>query len=277
MKADQPVTVPGTPNVPTPTNVNLPGAHHGALPAQEEPSTMLVWLKSTWERLKTGQVGSPKILALLVSLALIAGAWYFYSYATKKQNSARWVASQSSVDTESLKTLAADPGLAKTPIGNIASLNLARDTFTSASKNLLSGNFTERQKAAKSLEDVREEMTTLGGKFSSDKSLQATCWLLAADAELALVGVPKEGIQAVGLQVKENGRGQVERVVELKKKVATLMGADTAIGKKLNDEADKLTKDIERVYKANGIFHSAFNEAPTTRPAEPIIPIGENK
>jgi hypothetical protein len=130
----------------------------------------------------------------------------------------------------------------------------------------------DRQKAAGTLEEVRDELTKLADEFKSDKTLRATCYLLAADAETALVGVPKAGVAAVGFEVKENGRGQVDKVVELKKKAAEAIGANTEAGQKLTADADKLATNAAEVYKVGGLLNAMFNEAdPVERPAIPPI------
>lgn len=269
MKADQPTTVPALP-----TSTPVSGLeHHGPLPPKDDPSPVLIWLQNFWVRLKTGQIGNPKWIAMILGIALIGGAWWFFTYASKKGDSARWVQSDTSLTQDLLKGLTEDKTLADTAIGRIAKLNLSRAKLASGLRDLTATKLADRQKAATNLEEVRDELTKLADEFKSDRTLKTTCLLAAADAETALIGVPKAGVQMVGLDAKQNGRGQVDRVVELKKKAAEAIGDKTEAGTKLMSEADKLAKGADKVYEVAGILNAAFNEPDAFDPSSALPPI----
>jgi hypothetical protein len=257
MKADQSTTVP------VPTNPTPPSGleHHGPLPPKDDASPLLIWLQSFWERLKTGRVGNPKWLALIVAVVLIGIAWWYFLSASRQSDSARWVqAETAALKQEGVKSLLEDPTLTDTPIGRITRLNQSRSKFAGGLNGLTAMKLADRQKAATNLEEARDEFTKLAEQFKSDRTLKSTCLLAAADAEMALVGIPKPGVQSVGLDAKQNGRGQIDKVVELKKQAAVAIGEKSDAGQKIIAEAEKLAKESTTIYEVTATLNAKFGE-----------------
>lgn len=257
MKADQPSPAPTT----QPGPQVAPGLeHHGPLPPKDDPSPVLVWLQNTWDKLKSGKIGNPKWIALIVAVGLIAFFWWYLARSSKKSDSALWFNYDLAVTQDGMKVFLDNPANTDTVAGRITRLNLARTRVREGLAGLTAATLADRQKAAATLEQVRDELVTLADEFTADRTLKSTCLLAAADAEQALIGIPKEGIQSVGLEVKQNGRGQVSRVAELKRRAADVIGADTEVGQKLIAEAEKMTQNADQVYQVAGTLNAAFNE-----------------
>lgn len=273
MKADHTKQPPAVAAAPTPAGV--PGmatepavrdAHQG----HEEPNALQKWLVSTWEKVKTGRVGNPKWFVLILAVGLVVAAWWFLRGSSKKADSALWRAFAGAVSTDGLKEFADLPANAKTEAAQIARVNMQRNRMIEGRMGLRADKLADRLKAAKALEEARDELVKLADEFAKDRTMKAMTLLAAADAEKALIGVPKEGVAVMGLDVKGNGRGQVERYAELLRKAADAVGpapadaakypALVAARDKYIAEADKYTKEAGDVYTACGYIHAAFNE-----------------
>jgi hypothetical protein len=233
-------------------------------------------LLSTWEKLKTGQVINPKWLALILAVAAIIGGWWWLSKSSKKADSALWVNYDLAVSPDGMKAFTEDKSTADTDAARYVRVNLQRNKIRDGLYNLTADKLATRLKAAKSLEEARDELTRLADEFKNDRTMKAVCFLAAAEAEKGLIGVPKEGVRAMGLDVKANCRGQVERYAELKRKAAEAIGPTTEAGQKYTAEADKYTKEAGDIYNVSGILNAAFNEAdPEERkPDLPTPPTG---
>lgn len=280
MNADQssPAAPTSVPSALTPAGPSLPVVphphHHLHHPPKDDQSPVLVWLLSTWEKLKAGQIGSPKWLALAVGIGLVAFGWWYFARSSKKADSALWYQYDTSLSTDDLKKFAELPVNADTDAARLARRNLARAKMADGLRvlNEPASRKADKLKAVKAIEEARDELVKLADEFKRDKTSKAGCYLDAAEAEKALVGVPKENAtESAVLNAKANGRGQVERVAELTRKAAEAIGDKTDAGQKLLAEADRLTKEAEDIYKVGGYLHAAFNEAdPEER--KPILP-----
>jgi hypothetical protein len=254
---------------------------HDAHQGHEEPNALQKWLTATWEKLKSGQVGNPKWIALIVAVAAIGGGWWYLARSSKKADSALWFNYDLAVTGEGLKEFAADKSTADTEAARIARVNLLRIRQDEGVRGLTAPKLADRLKSAKALEEARDELTKLADEFTRDRTMKAVCLLAAADAELALVGVPKEGVKGIQLDPKPTSRGQVERVTELKRRAAEVVGPDTPAGQRFTADAEKYTKDAAEMYNTGAYLFAAFNEPdavdlPTegVKPAIPAPPSG---
>lgn len=276
MNADQssPAAPTSVPSALTPAGPSLPVVPHPHHPPKDDQSPVLVWLLSTWEKLKAGQVGNPKWIALVVGIAAVAVGWWYFARSSKKADSALWYQYDTSLSTDDLKKFADLPVNADTDAARLARRNLARAKLADGLRalNEPTSRRADKLKGVRSIEEARDELAKLADEFKRDKTSKAGCYLDAAEAEKALVGVPKENAtESVVLNAKANGRGQVERVAELTRKAAEVIGDKTDAGQKLLAEADRLVKEAEDIYKVGGYLHAAFNEAdPEER--KPILP-----
>jgi hypothetical protein len=275
MNADQ-SSPPAPTSVPTalsPAGPSLPVVPHPHHPPKGDQSPVLVWLLAAWDKLKAGQVGNPKWIALAVGIGLVGFGWWYFARSSKKADSALWYQFDTSLSPESLKTFVELPVNADTDAARLGRRNLAKDKLAVALRGLNdpAARRADKLKAVKAIEEARDELAKLADEFKRDRTSKAGSLLDAAEAEKALIGVPKDGAGDVMLNAKANGRGQVERVAELTRKAAEAIGDKTDAGQKLLAEADRLTKEADDIYKVGGYLHAAFNEAdPEER--KPILP-----
>jgi hypothetical protein len=261
------------PPVPVPGDTSPP-IHHEHTKA--EPNALLEWSKRAWTGLKEGKVGNPKLLLLVLAVVLILGAWWFLANTSKVNDSALWREFSSALNAGEMKKFAGDPANANSVAAKAVTLNEMRLRKNDAQRKLNAKTLAERQAAADELQKVRDELVTAAGGFT-DRTLKAAALLDAAEAEMALIGVPNKDVTAMGLEVKMNSRGQVSKYAELTRKAAEVVGANTDTGKALTAEADKYAKelDADELYKRLGFFHAGFNNPdPVSRTPEPSDPTG---
>lgn len=271
MNADQPKpTLPTSPQpvgVPGMATEPIPDTHHG----HDEPNALMKWLAGTWQKLKAGQLGgNPRWLALVVAVALVGGGWWYLSRASKRADSALWLNYDLAQTTEGLQKFVEEKSTGTTDAARIARVNLSRNKAGDGLRGLRAGRLADRQKGAKALEEARDELVKLADEFK-DRTMKAQVLLDAADAEKALIGVPKEGVRVIPLEVKSGSRGQVERVAELTRKAAEAIGPDTDAGKKHAADAERYTRDAADIYTVSGYLHAAFNEPDPEEP-KPVLP-----
>lgn len=276
MNADQssPPAPTSVPSALTPAGPSLPVVPHPHHPPKGDQSPVLVWLLATWEKLKAGKVGNPKWIALVVGIGLIGFGWWYFARSSKRADSALWLHYDTSLSAKDLEKFIELPANADTDAARLARRNLSKAKLTDGLRGLNdpAARRADKLKAVTSIEEARDELVKLADEIKRDRTSKAGCLLDAAEAEKALVGVPKENATASAvLDAKANGRGQVERVAELTRKAAEAIGDKSDAGQKLHAEADRLGKEADEIYKVGGYLHAAFNEAdPEER--KPILP-----
>jgi hypothetical protein len=271
---------PTTPPTPAPLGgpqpvVPVPGAtspdqHHHA-PA--EPNALMDAVKKAWESLKAGKVGNPRIIALVLAVAAILGAWWFFSYASRKTDSALWFKFDEVVTSDQATNFANEPTNVNTLAAKIARLNDLRLRRDALLGKMTRTKLADRVEAADMLEKLRDEFADAAKEFGNDPTLRAQAYREAAEIEMGLVGVPKKGVVAMGGDEKGRGRGQLDKYAELMKKAAEAIGPETDAGKGFLAEAEKYSKDPEaaQLYRQLGTFHANFNN-PDPLPSTPIDP-----
>lgn len=208
--------------------------------------------ETLYNRVKTGKVISPRVLAFIAAIILVLGIWWYISSSGKSSASAQWstfekIGSRNGLE-EFTKVNATD-----TP-GKIARLQLARIKLGSDGLAKLARSDT-RPKAIAAIEEARAEVLKLADEFKGDKTLRAQCLDLAAKAELALVGIPKEGSST-------EYRGTVEGAVAHLSAIAETVGATTAAGEAVKKMAADLEKNRERVIELGTTLNSQLMPAP---------------
>jgi hypothetical protein len=213
-------------------------------------------------QVKTGTVLSPKVyrwFGIGLGVGLIATLLWFLSSQNKATNSLQWreISNPDSVSWEEAAKVYKD-----TMPGRVARLEIAREQLGPKGIGKLNSPKREEQiQAVTSIETAREELLKLAGEFKNDKALQVTCYTLAADAELALVGIPKDA-------TSPDHRGQVKAAAELCTKAAKIIGEKTVAGEELTKKAADLTaRDAEITKAALDIYNrSAIAPAMTFSP-----------
>lgn len=273
-----PQPIPPAPGATTPADQHHPHHHHHHH-GHVEPNALLEWSKKAWEGLKSGHFGNPRILALALAVVAILAAWWFLARSSGQADSALWVNFDLATDSERIKTFTNDSAQANTVAVKIAKLNDAR---LRADLNLqrLTDNrlkLADRVAAADALEKLRDELSDMAGQFDKDRTLKAEAYLAAAEVEMGLIGVPKKGVVTMGVDVKGNCRGQIERYADLKRKAADAIGPTTEAGQQFLADADKYSKEpaASELYSRLGTFHAKFND-PDPLPLTPEKPLDPN-
>ena len=194
---------------------------------------------------KTGHLGGSawvyRAVGLTVAALMIGGLVWFLSSANKKASSQLWASLDMATPTQ-LEELADKS--ANTPAGQVARLEQARLLAgPEGIAKLVSTDREAQYKGIANLEKARELFAKLAGDFAKDKTLQATCLVEAAEAELALVGVPKTANGPESL-------GTVKAAAEFYTRAANAIGATTVAGEQFTKRAAELTANDAALTKA---------------------------
>lgn len=266
-------TGPSLPVVPVPGATEPPHTHEHT---KAEPNALLLWSKKAWEGLKAGHVGNPRILLLAVAAVAIAAAIWFLLFSSKKTDSALWSGFDQALTNEGLNTFAGDPANANTMAAKIAKLNDLRLRKDLNLRKLTDSRqkLADRVGAADTLEKLRDELSESAGQFKDDRTLKAQSLLAAAEIEMGLIGIPKKGVATMGVDVKGNCRGQLDKYAGLMKQAAEAIGVDSEAGKEILAAADKYSKDpaAGELYRRLGDFHSRFNDPDPIDPTKSTDP-----
>jgi hypothetical protein len=275
MNAEQqtppPAPVPG----PAPTVPPGPPAPqtHTKPEALVDPDNSLVrLLKNSWQAIKTGQIGSPKVLA--ISLAVILGGgigWWLWSQSSSTASS-RWSALVRANGPSTWEQIAKDNP--KDVTGKLARLEQARRMLTTEGidKLISERKKADRAKAIANIEAAREELLKLSEDLGKDLTLKATCLTLAADAEMTLVGWPKEGSNGL-TDNPEAFRGTVARAVELLTKARDVVGPKSPAGELLTKRLEEIEpKQAEILQVQRSLYEHLAIWEPVELPVTPVTP-----
>jgi hypothetical protein len=242
-----------------------------------ETNSLIRGITSLVERAKSGRLFSPWVLAVLVIVVVGGGIWFYLAYEGGKLTSAAWVAVSRSSSTADLKDVldVHKDG----PAARVARLELARIQLgPDGIGKLATRERDERNKAIENIEKAREELTKLADEFKGDKTMRATCLLGVAEAELALVGVPKD---ASGPE----SRGSVAKAVELYREAAKVVGEKSTAAETYRKRADDLEAKKSQIEDVGSRLYNLLAPPPSftfpgaggTGPKAPEGPIGTPK
>jgi Tfp pilus assembly protein PilV len=241
-----------------------------------EPNALLTWATTTWESIKAGKIGNPRLIALFLAVVAVLGAWWFLARTSKQADSALWYKFDEVMSADQANKFAEEPTNAKTVAARYARFVALRLRKDAALNDLSSEKLLKRQTAADSLEKLRDELEGYASSFDSDPTAKSQALVAAADCEMALVGVPKKAVTVMGVDVKGNSRGRLDKFAELMRKAAEAIGPDTDAGKRLIAEGETYSKEPQasRAYARLGAMHAKFNnpDAVTNLPTDPSSP-----
>lgn len=208
------------------------------------------------ENVSTGKVLTPgmmKLIVLVAALALALGLWWYLAKESGKANSRQW-AELVNPSPEELEAHAKNYKDAVS--GRVARMEQARrllgpqgiDAMVSTDRDL-------QRKGFDNIEKAREEFLKLAEELKSDKTLRADCLMQAAEAELALAGVPKD---ATGT----TKRGDVNKAAEYYDSIAKIFG-DKPAAEQYTKRADDLRKKAAEYEKIGRDLFDRANPVPT--------------
>lgn len=199
---------------------------------QLETNSLASGVGALVERAKTGRLANPWVLAVAVAVLLGGGLWWYLAAEGRKVTGRSWREFLTSTTPTDLRTVVdgnKDSAAARTARLEIARLQLGPDGIG----KLQTADREQRNKGIENIEKAREELTRLADEFKGDPTMRATCLLTAAEAELALVGIPASDSGAAT-------RGTVDKAVELYREVAKVVGEQTPPGETYRKRADEL-------------------------------------
>lgn len=209
-----------------------------------EENTLAHGVTTLVERAKSGRLVGLRWLGLALAAVLIIGVWWYAVRQSSRADSQVWSGLADLVRRGGESSLTEFASAHKdTTAARLARLEAARVYLgPDGIGQLQTGDKAQRNKAVENLEKARDEFTKLAEEFQADPTLRATSLMGAAEAELALVGVPKtDGLGSVG---------SVSAAAELYRKAAQAVGEATPVGEQAKKRADELEankEEIERV------------------------------
>jgi hypothetical protein len=213
------------------------------------------------DKVKTAPQSNTTVVYVVIVLAVVlAGAWYFSSRSSGW--SELWVKLDGENDVRVLDTIASgSPG---TMPGRVARFQKARLLLHTGLRSLFG---VDRSRAIQNLEDARQLFTNLAPECAKESLLVQEAMLGAAQAEEALIGIPKED--------KSGDRGTLERATELYVNLAekypdSMYGASAA---KHVAELKTSGPNIEKFYKdLNAMVDAKKKRAPDATDLPPLPP-----
>lgn len=246
-----------------------------------QPTALAAAATDLAARARTGHFLSPRgyrILGITLVVLLAGGIWYYLTRAGRLAASRQWAA-LAQPDADLADYAANNPD---TLAGKVARLQQARTLLGPQGIATLGGDSREaRVKGIENIAQARDQFVTLAAEFDRDKTLKATCLAAAAEAELALVGIPQDANpaefrgtvagavghlnQAAGVAGQETAAGQafLARAKELEATAAQVLAA----GRELNDRYKLLTP-----FPAPAGFGPVTPANPALNPPGPIAP-----
>ncbi len=219
------------------------------------------------ERAKAGRLVNLRWLGLLLAVVLVIGVWWYASYKNRQADSAVW-----SGLAEVLQR-GGRPGLEQfvdahkkdSTAVRLARVQTARDLLgPEGIGRLQTRDKEQRNKGIDNITKARDEFVKLADEFQDDPTLRATCLMSAADAELALVGIPKAGGQG--------DMGTPGAAAEFYRKAAQAIGENTPVGEQAKKKAEDLEAKRDEVARVADRLNTLVAPATATTIPTPGAP-----
>ncbi len=223
-----------------------------------ETNVLAKALNSAVDKAKTGQLVNVRLVLIVVVLFVALGTWWYLRSSARRSDSQTWGSLENLTTIDQLEKFSSDNP--NSYHGRVAKLQLARLLLGVKGLQQLS-NFEKRKEAVESVEKSRDLFAKLIVEFKGDLTLQAQAIEGAAKAELALVGIPKDG--------STDDRGSVDAAVKLFREFATLVGEKTVLGEQSSKKAAKLEENKQEVLQLGKELNNKYTFA---APPEPKLP-----
>lgn len=188
-------------------------------------------VRATWQKFKRGELVSYRVMAALLIFAAGLGLFVYMTSQVGVADSKKWLdleLASSPEDLEKITTEYRDSVPAQLAEFHLARIRLAPEGID----RLVTGDPQDRQRALASIELAKDTFNKMIPELKDSPILQAECYLGLAKAELALVGINKEGrLDAF--------RGDPKQAAEWLEKLAGV-----AEGTPWGDDAKKLAADL---------------------------------
>ncbi len=237
-----------------------------------QPTALAAAATDLAARARSGHLLSPRgyrILGVALVVLLAGGIWYYLARAARLAASQQWT-TLARPNPDLADYAASNPD---TMAGKVARLEQARSLLGPQGIATLGGESREgRAKGIDNIAQARDQLVTLAAEFDRDKTLKATCLAAAAEAELALVGIPKDADSA-------DSRGTVVGAVRILNQAAKVIGEETGAGQAYLARAKGLDANAAQLLAAGRELNDRYKLlTPFPAPAGfgPVAPSGIN-
>ncbi len=149
-------------------------------------------VRAAWQKFKRGELLSYKVMAVVLLIATGVGLLVYMRSQGEVGESKMWLDLELAVTPQDLEKIMTD--YPKTVPAQLAEFHLARIKLgPEGIDQLITGEEKQRQRALAAIESAKESFNKLAPELKDSPVLQAECYLGLAKAELALVGITKEG------------------------------------------------------------------------------------
>lgn len=199
-------------------------------PASDSPSPGAA-IKAVWQKFTRGELVSYRVMAILLLILVGVGVLWFMNFQGNVRDSKQWLDLELASTPEALEEVIKEHP--NSPPAKLAEFHLARIRLAPEGiDKLVTGDPQVRQRALADVEQAKETFAKMAPELKDSPVLQAECYLGLAKAELALVGITKEGRI-------DTFRGDPRAAAEYLEKLAAV-----ADGTPWGDEAKKLAADL---------------------------------
>jgi hypothetical protein len=222
-----------------------------------------------WAALKQWISRNRRGVGITLGIVLLFGLYLFWSGQNKQGNSRLWAELEQTSNPEAFQSFAnANSG---TIAGKVARMELARNQFGPNGIALLSvRNADTRKQGIENLEKARAAFLALAQEFPKDLTMQAEALRLAAEAELALVGIPKA-------DKPTEYRGSVTETIAIYDRLVALVGDTSSVGEWAKKRSADLKANQADVLKVAITLNNLMTPPPIPDikpPTDPLTPSG---
>lgn len=145
-----------------------------------------------WDQFKQGKLIGYRWMAVILLVGTAIGLTIYIRAGKMRERSQEWLDLEGANSLSALEKFAADHP--NTTPGKIADLARARVLLgPDGIGKLVAKDEAEQKKAVADVEKGRELLTKLADEFKDDPAVKAECYYGLAKAEIALIGITKEG------------------------------------------------------------------------------------
>ncbi len=228
-----------------------------------EKNDLAEGLKSIAEKAKAAKLSNVRFAVLLLALGAVVGAWWYLRGSGRKSESQTWRQFENLAGADEYEKFA--EAYVNTLPGRAAQLQQARLLLAQGTLQLTAPAFDAdaRKKTVEKVEKARELFDKLAGEFKDDLTLRAQSLDGAAKAELALVGIPKDG----GNLTDE--RGSVKKAADYHREIAKTVGETTTLGEAALKRAKELEEKEAEIKSLGASLNNQYAPKPTTDIKQP--------
>lgn len=221
-----------------------------------ETNTLAQGASSLVDRIKTGRIGNYWILAVVGAIVVVGGVWWYAAREGRKADAVTWAGfvgvmrGPTHTDIDDFVK-----NNEKTTAAQLARLEQSRMRLGQDGITLLrSDERLQRTKGIDNLEKAREELLKLADEFKKNPTLRAAVLLDAAEAEMALAGIPK---LSDGSGTEKRGSAKI--AAQLYREAAKTIGESTSAGEGLLKRAEEREKKAAEIADVGELLDKPVN------------------